>query len=128
MSTPPKSLPRRPREPARWRRAPRGGGTAAREADWHLLFGAVQARLRNAAAAAAIAAPQRPSIPAHDDLADTVLECVEALHQLHAMLEPRGVSGRPARHHGGPAPRCRPARPAAGSGRDEHDAGARDDH
>ncbi len=55
-------------------------------ADWDELFHAIQARLENCVDDALLKAPELPPNERHQVIKTTVLQCVEAMQQLHTAL------------------------------------------
>ena len=55
-------------------------------ADWDELFHAIQTRLENCVDDALLKAPELPAHERQEVIKSTVLQCVEAMQQLHAAL------------------------------------------
>lgn len=68
------------------RRSRNNGHSTIAPADWDELFHAVQVRLEQCAGDALHQAPELALYDRHDVIKKTVLECVDALKQLHAAL------------------------------------------
>ena len=62
------------------------GNSNISAADWDELFHAIQARLENCVDDALLKAPELPPLERHQVIKTTVLQCVEAMQQLHTAL------------------------------------------